>query len=154
MNDFFFQFFQFIFVWIFCMLALIGFRICMALAVYYDGQSKMNRNSVVWAVLCGLLGMIPMIVYLCVRNNPSTVPIYCPQCGRTHFISDPYCPFCHQENPYSRIEAANPRALEQHKRAKVCLIIGICLLAAGILAIVIALIVLFSSVLGAISYYN
>ena len=102
-------------------------------------RSKMNRNSVVWAVLCGLLGIIPMIIYLCVRNNPSMVPIYCSQCGRAHVISEPCCPFCHQENPYSRIEVANPRTQEQHKRAKVCLIIGICLLAAGILAMVICL---------------
>ena len=150
----FFNFFQIFFVWIVCIVFFIGFQVCIALAVYYDGQSKMNRNSVVWAVLCGLLGIIPMIIYLCVRNNPSTVPIYCSQCGRAHFISEPCCPFCHQENPYSRIEVANPRTQEQHKRAKVCLIIGICLLAAGILAMVIALVALFYNVLGAISYYN
>ena len=109
MNIFFhFFFFRSFFLWIVCIIFFIGFQVCMALAVYYDGQSKMNRNSVVWAVLCGLLGIIPMIIYLCVRNNPSMVPIYCSQCGRAHVISEPCCPFCHQENPYSRIEVANP----------------------------------------------
>ena len=147
------SFFTFFFVWIFCILFFIGFQICIALAVYYDAQSKMNRNSVLWAVLCGILGLIPMIVYLCIRNNPSTIPIYCSQCGKVHYISESHCPFCHQENPYSRIEVANPQAQQQHRRAKVCLIIGVSLFAVGIVAMIIALIFLLYNVLGVITYY-
>ena len=44
--------------------------VMVGLAVYNDAKSKMSLNAVMWAMLVGILGWIPGIVYLCVRNKP------------------------------------------------------------------------------------
>ena len=84
----------------FCILFLAQ-RILFALAVYYDARANGNPSSAVWALLVGFLGLIPGLIYLCVRRSPGSRLIYCGKCGAVHPISLPNCPQCGVRNDYS-----------------------------------------------------
>ena len=63
--------------------------VMVGLAVYNDAKSKMSLNAVMWAMLVGILGWIPGIVYLCVRNKPLERIYACYSCGSvsyTHLV--------------------------------------------------------------------
>lgn len=83
-----------------CILAFAQ-RILFALAVYYDARANGNPSSAAWALLVGFLGLIPGVIYLCVRRNPGGRLIYCGKCGAVHPISLPNCPQCGVRNDYS-----------------------------------------------------
>lgn len=55
--------------------------VMVGLAVYNDAKSKMSLNAVMWAMLVGILGWIPGVVYLCVRNKPLERIYACYSCG-------------------------------------------------------------------------
>ena len=55
--------------------------VMVGLAVYNVAKSKMSLNAVMWAMLVGILGWIPGIVYLCVRNKPLERIYACYSCG-------------------------------------------------------------------------
>lgn len=82
---------------VFCMLimivCLVLCSVFLGLCVYYDAKSKMNPSATVYGVLCGLFGLIPLIVYLAVRNQ-SDSSIECPQCKARVFRYMPRCPVC------------------------------------------------------------
>lgn len=128
----------FVIAWILAILMILASHVFVGLAVYYDAQSKMNENATMWGVLCGLLGLIPCIIYLCVRNSPSTRPIVCQSCGWTHPLSSPVCPHCSQQNPFANMSQQNAMAPYQKKRAKTFLTVGIVLIAVAILVAIVA----------------
>ena len=64
------------------------------LAVYNDAKSKMSLNAVMWAMLVGILGWIPGIVYLCVRNKPLERIYACYSCGWGNPLSARQCRRC------------------------------------------------------------
>lgn len=104
----------------------LGSQILFAFAVYYDAKAKNNSDPVMWALLTGFLGIIPAIIYLCMRGKESDRLIYCPQCGISHKISLPNCPQCGIVNTYAA-PFIGPQVDIWKKRAKLCLIWGIIL---------------------------
>ena len=125
--------------------------VMVGLAVYNDAKSKMSLNAVMWAMLVGILGWIPGIVYLCVRNNRANRLMACPQCGFTHRVAEPFCPQCHVQNPYSA-PFQNPLAAQQAHRAKLLLIWGIVAYVAVILLAIISVCWLTASLIGVAMY--
>lgn len=107
-------------------LSLLGLavQILLATAVYNDAKAKGNTEPVMWAVLTGIFGLIPGIIYLCVRNNNRNRLIICPNCGFTHRIAELNCPQCGIANPFSQ-QFSNPLSEIQQKRANKLLIAAI-----------------------------
>ena len=68
--------------------------VMVGLAVYNDAKSKMSLNAVMWAMLVGILGWIPGIVYLCVRNKPLERIYACYSCGWGNPLSARQCRRC------------------------------------------------------------
>ena len=71
----------------------ISVKILFALAAYHDALSKGNRDAVMWGLLIGFLGLIPGIIYLCVRNTVST-QVRCRNCGALYDSWYQFCPAC------------------------------------------------------------
>ena len=111
----------------------------------------MSLNAVMWAMLVGILGWIPGIVYLCVRNHRANRLMACPQCGFAHRVAEPFCPQCHVQNPYSA-PFQNPLAAQQAHRAKLLLIWGIVAYVAVILLAIISVFWLTASLIGVAMY--
>ncbi|HHV32259.1 MAG: zinc ribbon domain-containing protein [Ruminococcaceae bacterium] len=126
-------------------LLLLAGHVLIALAVYNDARSKSNRDALMWALLVGFLGLIPGIIYLCVRNNVQNYVI-CPQCGCSHLIQDLTCPRCGASNPYFQ-QSVNPLAPQQAHQAKIQLIIGLILLLVGIVGIIVSVIAFLTALL-------
>lgn len=68
-------------------------------AAYRDAVGKGSTLAVMWGVLVGFLGIIPGIIYLCLRNGPTGKERRCPQCGMSYKAEMPYCPGCRATNP-------------------------------------------------------
>lgn len=115
-------------------LALIGIaeRILFAIAAYFDARSKCNKDAVMWAFLIGFLGLIPGIIYLCIRNSQRNI-VFCPCCGFNHLGSDMNCPKCGAPNQ-SAGQYINPLASQHAHRAKVLLTIALILIGVGFLS--------------------
>lgn len=78
----------------FVMLLLwISTRVLFALAAYHDALSKGNPDATMWGLLIGLLGMIPGIVYLCIRNSVKP-KVRCRNCGLLYDAWYQFCPVC------------------------------------------------------------
>lgn len=73
---------------------LISVRVLFAAAAYNDAKSKLNQNAMMWGLLIGFIGLIPGIIYLCVRNNSESKFILCRKCGFTYLRSSMNCPKC------------------------------------------------------------
>lgn len=116
-------------------LCAIAMRILFALAVYNDGVAKENHDATMWALLVGFLGLIPGIIYLCVRNSPQRKAC-CPRCGLWHNAYETVCPRCGTPNPTPAIPQQNPYLLRNAQRAKKLLIAGIICLVVLILVLV------------------
>lgn len=71
----------------------ISVKILFALAAYHDALSNGNRDAVMWGLLIGFLGLIPGIIYLCVRNTVST-QVRCRNCGALYDSWYQFCPAC------------------------------------------------------------
>lgn len=134
----------FFLMWMLCIGLCIGVQICLGVAAYSDAKSKMNTNAVMWGVLVGVLGVIPGIIYLCLRNNPTLPTVSCQKCGLPYAVTLPSCPRCGLQNAYAG-SAYHPDAPKQAKRAKTLLIVAICLFAAAILTIIIGVCALVAS---------
>lgn len=113
-------------------------RILFALAAYHDAQSKGNPDAMIWALVIGLLGMIPGIIYLCIRGSGRRL-VQCANCGYPHDSSDFCCPKCGEKNP--GVTEGSPYAQVLASRAKKEMIGGISVLAGGILLIILILMV-------------
>ena len=83
--------------------------VMVGLAVYNDAKSKMSLNAVMWAMLVGILGWIPGIVYLCVRNKPLERIYACYSCGWGNPLSARQCRRCGAASRRARRADTAPR---------------------------------------------
>ncbi len=117
------------------LLFLLAVRILLGMAAYHDAQAKGNPEALLWALLIGFLGLIPGIIYLCVRDTARPM-VCCPGCGRWHRSEEAFCPACGrpsasappQANPYAAI--LEDKAKKELIAAAVCFGVGIVLLTA------------------------
>lgn len=121
-----------------CLISLAGVaeRVLLGLAAYNDARSKSNPDAVMWGLLVGFLGLIPGIIYLCIRNTVRNYTI-CPNCGCSHLASDFNCPRCSAPNPYCG-QNLNPLAARQAHQAKVQFTIAMVLVGVIVIASVFA----------------
>lgn len=117
-------------------------HILFALAAYHDAQAQGNPDAIAWGLAIGFLGLIPGVIYLCIRSSGRRV-VRCTNCGYPHDISDFCCPKCGEKNP--AVPQANPYEQELESKAKKEMIGGIAVIAAGILAVILV-VMLFSVV--------
>jgi hypothetical protein len=103
----------------------IAVRILFALAAYHDALSKENRDAVMWGLLIGFLGLIPSIIYLCVRNSVST-QVRCRNCGALYGSWYQFCPAC-GEKSNNPVPTFGPYAEVYERKAKRELTAGIVL---------------------------
>lgn len=123
----------------------IAAQVLLACAAYQDAKSLNNKDAAMWAVLIGLLGGIPGIVYLCIRKNAgsSAVPLQqiCVSCRAPLAPGTNVCPYCGAPqppmNPYLLAGYRSPEECAVcHAHAKKLLIAGIVCFALAILAAV------------------
>lgn len=105
-------------------------HVLFALAAYHDAQAQGNPDALIWGLAVGFLGLIPGIVYLCVRSSGRRV-VRCANCGFPHDASDFCCPKCGEKNPAAA--QANPYEQALAARAKKEMVGGIAVIAVGIL---------------------
>lgn len=117
-------------------------HVLFALAAYHDAQAQGNPDALIWSLAIGFLGLIPGIVYLCIRGSGRRM-VRCSNCGYPHDASDFCCPKCGEKNPAAA--QANPYEQALGARAKKEMIGGIAVIAAGVLAVILA-VLLFSVV--------
>lgn len=88
-------------------------RVLFGLAAYHDARSKENPDALIWGLVVGFIGVIPGIVYLCVRNTSRRLTA-CKNCGFLHDAADLCCPRCgactegmqnQAEDPYAPVMA-------------------------------------------------
>lgn len=115
---------------LFLVLFYLAEHVLFALAAYHDAQAKGNPDALVWALAIGFLGLIPGIVYLCVRSSGRRA-VRCANCGYPHDASDFCCPKCGERNPAAG--CANPYEQELESKARKEMIGGIAVVAVGIL---------------------
>lgn len=120
-------------VWLIFLIGILGIaeRVLFAMAVYSDARAKNNSESLMWALLVGFLGLIPGIIYLCVRNSSSGAAM-CPNCGFYHKSTDFTCPKCGAPNPTPN-QFNNPYIEQQAHRAKILLIVAVVIVIVEIL---------------------
>ena len=117
------------------LLVFLAVRVLLAMAAYHDAQAKGSPEALMWALLIGFLGLIPGIIYLCVRNSVRPM-VCCPGCGLWRRPEEAFCPRCgrpsgiaqQQANPYSAV--LEERAKKELIAAAVCFGIGCLLLIA------------------------
>ena len=121
-------------VLIFAIVSLLGIteRVLFAVAAYNDACAKSNRDAVMWGLLIGFLGLIPGIIYICVRNSGHEF-VNCPACGFVHSTRDSNCPKCAAPNPICD-QNANPLAAQQQHRAKILFTVALVFLGVAVLA--------------------
>ncbi len=126
-------------------------RVLFALAAYNDACAKANPDALMWGLLIGFLGLIPGIIYLCIRNS-SRNDIVCPNCGFSHYFYDAVCPRCGAPNQLP--QNGNPLAGQQVRRTKRFLTIAVALTGAAILGVIACVIFVVSiSSFGRNSFY-
>ena len=59
------------FIVVIILVSLLGIaaQVLLGLATYNDAKARGNSDPAMWGLLVGILGWIPGIVYLCVRNH-------------------------------------------------------------------------------------
>lgn len=127
---------------IFLIIAVILAQIFLGLTIYYDAKSKGNCNAGMWGGLTGVFGLIPAIIYLCVRNSASQRIIQCATCGFAILENASGCPNCNHPNPFAQ-QFYGPFVELSKKRAKDFLIAAICCFAVLILLIIIIVVAAF-----------
>ena len=116
-------------------LAGLAERILFALAAYNDAMAKGSADATMWGLLIGFFGLIPGIIYLCVRGSQQR-KVCCQKCGFWHNAFDPVCPRCGEPNP-TVAQPANPYEQHYAERAKKLLIAAlVCLGVAIVVSIV------------------
>lgn len=114
-------------------IALIGLteRILLGLAAYNDARSKSNSDAAMWGLLIGFLGLIPGIIYLCIRNSARGYTV-CTNCGFGHPATESNCPKCGAPN-LAVSQYSNPFAAQQAHRAKVLFTVALVLVGLTVL---------------------
>ena len=108
------------------------------MAAYNDAISKGSGDATMWGLLIGFFGLIPGIIYLCVRNSQQR-KVCCLKCGFWHSVFEPVCPRCGEPNqtppPVNSISAALRRKAKKLLiAALICLGVGIVIAIVGIAA--------------------
>lgn len=116
--------------------------VMLALAVYNDAKSKWNANAVMWAVLVGILGLIPGIVYLCVRNEPLKKIYACHNCGWGNPLLARQCGRCGAGLYYPTEET-----FSLQKKARNFLITGVILWAAAIIGLILTMVQMVTTIM-------
>jgi heme/copper-type cytochrome/quinol oxidase subunit 2 len=121
-------------------LCLVGLaeRVLFAVAAYNDACSRDNSDAVMWGLLIGFLGVIPGIIYLCVRNSGRSFAT-CQNCGCSHYAGDHNCPRCGAPNQTQQF--VNPLAAQQAHRAKVLMWIALVLLAISLVVTIVGIMI-------------
>ncbi len=125
-------------------LICIAGRVLLAFAAYNDARAKSNPDAVMWGILIGFFGLIPGIIYLCVRNSGRNF-IVCQNCGFSHYFGDMNCPKCGAPNQTPQY--VNPFAAQQAHKAKVQLTVALVLLGIGVVAAIIGIFVFAANVI-------
>ena len=128
-------------LYILVFLAAVAGSVLVGCAVYNDAKSKWNDNATMWGVLVGILGLIPGIIYLCVRNEPLKRIYVCHNCGWGNPLSARQCGHCGAGLYYPTEET-----LQRQKKAKTLLIWGIVMWVVMILAFISIFIVMFTMI--------
>ena len=128
-------------LYILVFLAAVAGSVLFGCAVYNDAKSKWNDNATMWGVLVGILGLIPGIIYLCVRNEPLKRIYVCHNCGWGNPLSAQQCGHCGAGLYYPTEET-----LQRQKKAKTLLIWGIVMWVVMILAFISIFIVMFTMI--------
>ena len=123
-------------------LLYIAARVLLGFATFNDARSKSNPDAVMWGVLTGVFGLIPGIIYLCLRSSNRNYVI-CQNCGCRHYFADLNCPQC--GTPSQPQQNLNPLAAEQAHKAKVQLTISIVLYGIAIIAMIIGIFAVIAS---------
>lgn len=127
--------------WAMALFALISLlflaqQILFGMAAYNDALSKDSGDATMWGLLIGFLGLIPGIIYLCVRNSQQR-KVCCMKCGFWHSVFEPVCPRCGEPNQ----AAAQATPYRQHYAGKaqklliaalICLGVGVVVTIIGI----------------------
>ncbi len=111
-------------------------RVLFAVGVYKDAQGNYNNNAMMWALLIGFLGLIPAIIYFCVRK-PAMPPLQCPHCRGQLQGAFPTCPYCKGTIDLTIPPQENPSFIELRAKGKKLMIWGgILVIVSTVLAIV------------------
>lgn len=121
-------------------------NVFLGLAIYNDAKSWGCDNAVMWAVLSGVFGLIPAIIYLVIRSDSSS-KMKCPVCGNKIAKGSQFCPVC--SNPVPPVAIDYAAAAESKKRAKLFLIL---MIVAFVLSIVVAVVGMSSIIAGSMMY--
>jgi len=109
------------------LLGALGAWVLAAVAVYNDAKAGWDGSAVMWGLLVGFLGLIPLIIYLAMRSGRRSRR--CPQCGMFSNVAYPYCPYCARIfTPYD----ADPATEPHRRRVRPLTIAAGSLLVAGI----------------------
>ena len=100
-----------------CLLGIAA-QVLLGLATYNDAKARGNNDPAMWGLLVGILGWIPGIVYLCLRNHRANRLMACPQCGFAHRVAEPSARSAVQ-NPYSA-PFQNPFRSNRHTAQNFC----------------------------------
>ncbi len=104
------------------LLAALAAQVLFGVAAYHDARSLADPNAPMWGLLIGFLGLLPGVIYLCLRAVPRR-PVCCTKCGCWHSALDPACPKCGEPNPQAAFrDTGVSRALAE--KAKKELIAG------------------------------
>ncbi len=138
----------------------IAVQVLFACAAYQDAKSLNNKDATLWSVLIGILGLIPGIIYLCIRrrSTPPVVSQICSNCRVPLVPGTIICPYCGAQqnaiNPYLWGYRSPEECAECHEKAKRLLIAAI-ICAVVLVALFVLIIVLSVSVgMDDYSYYD
>jgi len=105
-----------------CVLEIVAW-VVFSFGLYKDAEGNYNQNPLMWALLSGFLGLIPTIIYFCVRTKNS-YRFACPHCRNPLQVPTPVCPFCRNAIDSSAIPPENPAYVELRRKGKNQMITG------------------------------
>jgi len=101
----------------------VAMQVLFAVAAYNDAKSKGSPDAAMWGLLIGFLGLVPGIIYLCVRSTQQR-KVCCQKCGMWHSALDAVCPRCGEPNNGAKVPE-NPYLSVYARRAKKLLIAAV-----------------------------
>lgn len=104
----------------------LAMMVMLGLAVFNDAKAHAGQQAVFWGILVGFFGLIPGIIYLCMRKKEVRSSIACTRCRQVYNITVPYCPVCGLHNRRSE-PFWDPRLPSFRKKATVFFTLWLCL---------------------------
>lgn len=126
------------------LLFLLAVHALLGMAAYHDAQARGNAEPLLWGLLVGFFGVVPGIVYLCLRGA-SRPMVCCPGCGLWHRSGEAFCPRCGCPAPAAPQQQGNPYAGELERKARAELIAAAVCFAVGLMLMIAAAFVLASA---------